>query len=77
MKKPLKETVSFPIRMDAHLDKMIDEAVEISGMKKAELIRIALAAGLEDMKQEQYNLGRIISKMAHPALHKARKAEGS
>ena len=64
---PVKK-VSAPIRMDPALQAKVSEAVELTGLSQAEIMRLALAIGLEDLKRVNYDIPALISQSARPDL---------
>ena len=74
MKKP--KVVSTPIRMDASMLARISEASRLTGLTQAEVMRLAIAAGLADLAKVGYDLGNLISNaagQAHPPDEPAKK----
>jgi len=62
--------VSAPIRMSPDLKAKVDLAVEMTGISQAEILRLALAIGLEDLRRVAYDLPALVSKEARPELKK-------
>ena len=65
MAEPKK--VSAPIRIDADMEKRIDEAARLTGLSKADVMRLAMRIGFEDLRKINYDLSGTISEAANPA----------
>jgi len=61
--------------MDERLMSKVEHAMEATGLSQAEILRMALAVGLEDMRRINYDLaGAIVNQakpLQHPHLHEA------
>lgn len=64
---PVKK-VSAPIRMEPALAAKVAEAVNQTGLSQAEIMRLALAIGLEDLRRVGYDLPSLVSTSARPDL---------
>jgi predicted DNA-binding protein len=58
--------VSAPIRMSPELLEKVTEASKRTGLAQADILRLALAIGLEDLKKIDYNIAGSISDAANP-----------
>lgn len=61
--KPNKTHV-VPVRMSPKLLEKIDEAARRTGLAKADVIRICLAIGCEDLRKVGFDIARVISEAA-------------
>lgn len=62
MEEPKK--VSAPIRMDAELLEKVKMAGKKTGLAQADVMRLCLAIGLEDLKRVDYDLAKVIAEAA-------------
>lgn len=53
---PTPKKVSSPIRIDADLEQRIDEAARLTGLSKADVMRLAMRIGFEDLRRINYDL---------------------
>jgi len=60
--------VSAPIRMSPELAEKVAEATRMTGLAQADILRLALAIGLEDLKKVNFDLPRLVSNAARPEL---------
>lgn len=63
MPKPKK--VSSPIRIDADLEQRIDEAARLTGLSKADVMRLAMRIGFEDLRKIDYDIAGNVSSAAN------------
>ena len=63
MSSPKK--VSAPIRMSPELMEKVTEAANLTGMAQADIMRLAIQMGLEDLRRINYNIGKCVSDAAH------------
>lgn len=59
-----RKVVSQPLRMDPELAEKLDYASDKLHMKKAEVMRLALEVGLEDLASLNYQLARTLATAA-------------
>lgn len=68
-KPPPPTTVKFPPETVAK----INQASKLTGLPKQEIIRLATAIGLEDLRKVGFNLARVVSdaaeKQSEPSTH--------
>jgi hypothetical protein len=57
----------YPLAIDPELDATITEAAQKLGLPKSEVMRLALAIGLEDLRKIDFNLARLVSDAARPS----------
>lgn len=67
--------VSAPIRMSPELLEKVAEASRRTGLAQADILRLALAIGLEDLKKIDYKIEGAISDAANPKTIKYPNAE--
>jgi hypothetical protein len=63
--------VSAPIRMSPDLAAKVEEAKRLTGLAQADILRLALAIGLEDLRRVGFDLPKAISMSARPELESA------
>lgn len=63
MEEPKK--VSAPIRMDPELLEKVKMASKKTGLAQADVMRLCLAIGLEDLKRVDYDLAKVIAEAAN------------
>jgi len=56
--------VSAPIRMSPALLAKVTEASRLTGMSQADVLRLCLAIGLEDLKKVKFDLAKLVSDVA-------------
>ena len=61
---PTKKQVSAPIRMSPELLEKVAEASRKTGLSQADILRLCLAIGLEDLARVNYDIARVISEAA-------------
>ena len=72
-KNPESKRVSAPIRMSEELAEKVQEAARRTGLAQADILRMALAIGLEDLKRVDYDIPRLVSEAARPEAAPAGK----
>jgi DNA-binding MurR/RpiR family transcriptional regulator len=60
------KTTPVPIRIEPELDAKIEEAARLTGLSKADVMRLAMRIGFEDLRKIDYDLAGIISAAANP-----------
>ena len=60
-RKPEVKSVAIPVRITAGMEASLDKAASKCGLKKSDVIRLCLEAGLEDLERTGYRLGVLIS----------------
>ena len=65
MSEPKK--VSSPIRIDADLEQRIDEAARLTGLSKADVMRLAMRIGFEDLRKIDYDIAGNVSATVNPS----------
>lgn len=61
-----KKRVIYPIQLDSELDEKIALAAEKLSMPKAEVMRLAMAIGLEHFRRIDYNLAAHLCQTQEP-----------
>ena len=64
---PGPKKVSSPIRIDPELEAKIEEAARLTGFSKADVMRLAMRIGLEDLRRINYDLPSVVLDAAKPA----------
>jgi predicted DNA-binding protein len=59
-----KKRTPASLRMDERLSAKVEAAMEATGLSQAEILRMALAVGLEDMRRIDYDLASAIVNQA-------------
>jgi hypothetical protein len=62
-----KKRTPASLRMDERLLAKVEVAMQATGLSQAEILRIALAVGLEDMRRIDYDIAGAIVDKAKPA----------
>jgi hypothetical protein len=57
-------TVSFPVRLPVELDQQIQQAADLTGISKQDLMRLALRIGLVDLHAAEHDLPGIVKRIA-------------
>jgi SOS-response transcriptional repressor LexA len=60
--------VSAPIRMSPELAEKVAEAKRETGLAQADILRLALAVGLEDLRKVGFDLAKLVSDAARPEI---------
>lgn len=61
---PPKKVMTSPIRMTPNLLAKITEASDKTGLSQADIIRLAISVGIEDMRKLKFDLTKLISDAA-------------
>jgi DNA-binding MurR/RpiR family transcriptional regulator len=62
-KRPIKK-VSAPIRMETELMEQVKHAAQQTLLSQADIMRLCLAMGLDDLKRLDYKIASTLSKQA-------------
>lgn len=68
-----RESKPVPIRIEPELDAKIEEAARLTGMSKAEVMRLAMRIGFEDLRRINYDIAGAVLDAAKPAAPIERK----
>lgn len=58
--------VSSPIRIDPELEAKIEEAARLTGLSKADVMRLAMRIGFEDLRKIDWNIPGVVAAAANP-----------
>ncbi len=70
---PEPRKVSQPIRIDAELEAKIEEAARMTSLSKADVMRLAMRIGFEDLRRINYDIAGAVLDAAKPAVPVERK----
>jgi hypothetical protein len=65
--------VSSPIRIDPELEAKIEEAARLTGLSKADVMRLAMRIGFEDLRKINWNIPGVVAAAANPEAEDTRK----
>jgi DNA-binding MurR/RpiR family transcriptional regulator len=63
---PEPRKVSQPIRIDADLEAKIEEAARMTSLSKADVMRLAMRIGFEDLRRINYDIAGAVLDAAKP-----------
>jgi predicted DNA-binding protein len=61
-----RESKPVPIRIEPELDAKIEEAARLTGMSKADVMRLAMRIGFEDLRRINYDIAGAVLDAAKP-----------
>jgi len=61
-----ERSVPVPLRIEPELDAKIEEAARLTGLSKADVMRLAMRIGFEDLRKINYDIAGTISTAANP-----------
>ena len=64
---PEPRKVSQPIRIDADLEAKIEEAARMTSLSKADVMRLAMRIGFEDLRRINYDIAGAVLDAAKPS----------
>ena len=59
-----KKRVIHPLELTPELAAKVKEAADLTGLPRAQLMRLALQIGIEDLRQVNFDLARVVSDAA-------------
>ena len=61
------KTRTIPLRLSPETVDRIAEAARLTGLAQSDLMRLAMAIGIEDLKKVNFDLAKLVSDAANPS----------